>query len=171
MPDANSQPPRRRGRPPNGKRAMTDAERAQKSRARRTDAAERVEITFWPLQILSEALAGVSRYFDDHPEAVPSEVRKELEQAVEAAESISIALWDGVLYGRRQRYYIERCGPENFRSRSAINRMRADHAKRLEKIAARTGATFISRDARIAKARGSAPATGPKEKASKPPQR
>ena len=157
MPDANSQPPRRRGRPPKGKTAMTDAERARKSRARRTDAAERIEVTFWPLLTVNGALAGVSRYFDDHPEAVPSEVREKLEEAVEAIESISIALWDGALFGRRKHYYIERYGPVSFLSRSAIDRMRADHAKRLQKIAARTGASFISRDARAAKARGRVP--------------
>jgi hypothetical protein len=122
---------------------MTDAERAQKSRARRSDALERIEVTFWHILELSGALSSMLLHLKDHPDAVPPEVHAMLDKAVYAKEVISIALWDGAFYGRRKEAYIRRYGDVNFLSKDAIDRMKADHMERLEKIAARTGATFI----------------------------
>jgi hypothetical protein len=149
-----STPPRGRGRPPKGKIAMTDAERARTSRARRSDAAERIEVTFWPILEVSGALAHMSIHIGNHPEAADPEIKAALERAREAFEMITIALWDGCSYGRWKRSYIARYGYVNFLSQFVIDQMQADHIKRLEVIAARTNARFIAKEARLAGARG-----------------
>lgn len=147
--------PKRRGRPPKGAVAMTAAERARKSRGRRAaaaDAVERIEVTFWPMLTLQGSLATVSLLIKDLSDPIFAQIRAELDNACEAAEAISIALWDGSTYGRRQRAYQRRYHAVSF-LRIDIDRMRADHMRRLEQIAARTNADFIHRDGRIARAR------------------
>lgn len=142
---------------------MTAAERARKSRARRAgaaDAAERVEVTFWPLLDISGSLARMSIHIKDHPEAADAEVRDALERAEEALELISVALWDGCTYGRRKRAFVARYWPANFLNEETIRRMKADHLRRIEAIAARSGAMFIRRTAQASAAR--APMSKPK---------